>query len=33
MNQNFIVGCEVAKALDPDDNPGLGINIGLNYIF
>lgn len=33
MNQNFIVSCEVAKALDPDDNPGLGVNIGLNYIF
>ena len=33
MNQNFIVGCEVAKPLDPDDNPGLGVNIGLNYIF
>lgn len=33
MNQNFIVSAEVAKALDPDDNPGLGVNIGLNYIF
>ena len=33
MNQNFIVSCEVAKALDPDDNPGMGVNIGLNYIF
>lgn len=33
MNQNFIVGAEVGKPLDPDDNPGLGVNIGLNYIF
>lgn len=33
MNQNFIVGVEVGKALNPDDNPGLGVNIGLNYIF
>lgn len=33
MNQNFIVSCEVGKALDPDDNPGIGMNIGLNYIF
>ena len=33
MNQNFIVGCEVAKPFDKDDNPGLGVNIGLNYIF
>ena len=33
MNQNFIVSCEVAKCLAEEDNPGLGVNIGLNYIF
>lgn len=33
MNQNFIVGVEVGKCLNPEDNPGLGVNIGLNHIF
>ena len=33
MNQNFIVGIEAAKPFDKDDNPGIGMNIGLNYIF
>lgn len=33
MNKNFIICFEAAKAFNPNDNPGLGINIGLNYIF
>lgn len=33
MNQNFIVGIEAAKPFNEDDNPGIGMNIGLNYIF
>jgi len=33
MNQNFIVSCEVAKPFHKEDNPGMGVNIGLNYIF
>lgn len=43
MNQNFIVGIEAAKPFNKDDNckidkdgnlkTGMGMNIGLNYIF
>lgn len=33
MNRNFIVSCEVAKPFHKEDNPGMGVNIGLNYIF
>ena len=33
MNQNFNVGFEFAKCFDKNDNTGLGIRIGLNYIF
>ncbi|MBQ6014725.1 MAG: BamA/TamA family outer membrane protein [Bacteroidales bacterium] len=33
MNQNFNINFEFGKCLDPNDGTGLGINIGLNYIF
>jgi len=33
MNQNFNVNFEFGKCFDPNDGAGLGINIGLNYIF
>ena len=33
MNQNFNINFEFGKCLDPNDGVGLGINIGLNYIF
>ncbi len=33
MNQNFNVGFEFAKCFDKNDGTGLGIRIGLNYIF
>lgn len=33
MNQNFNVNFEFGKCLDPNDGTGLGINVGLNYIF
>ncbi len=33
MNQNFNINFELGKCLDKNDGEGLGINIGLNYIF
>ena len=33
MNQNFNIAFEFGKCLDPNDGQGLGINVGLNYIF
>ena len=33
MNQNFNVSIELGKSLSKEDNKGLGISIGLNYIF
>ena len=33
MNQNFNINFEFGKCFDPNDGTGLGINIGLNYIF
>ena len=33
MNQNFNINFEFGKCFDPNDGQGLGINIGLNYIF
>ncbi len=33
MNQNFNVNFEFGKCFDKNDGTGLGINIGLNYIF
>ena len=33
MNQNFNINFEFGKCFDPNDGKGLGINIGLNYIF
>ncbi len=33
MNQNFNINFEFGKCLDPNDGAGMGINIGLNYIF
>ena len=33
MNQNFNVSFELGKSLRKEDNKGLGISIGLNYIF
>ena len=33
MNQNFNINFEFGKCFDPNDGRGLGINIGLNYIF
>ena len=33
MNQNFNINFEFGKCFDPNDGSGLGINIGLNYIF
>ena len=33
MNQNFVIAVEAAKAFNANDNPGLGMRIGLNYIF
>ena len=33
MNQNFNINFEFGKCLDKNDGTGLGINIGLNYIF
>lgn len=33
MNQNFIISAELAKPFQKQDNPGMGVNIGLNYIF
>ena len=33
MNQNFNINFEVGKCLDKNDGTGLGINVGLNYIF
>ena len=33
MNQNFNINFEFGKCLDKNDGEGLGINIGLNYIF
>lgn len=33
MNQNFNINFEVGKCFDKNDGDGLGINVGLNYIF
>ena len=33
MNQNFNINFEFGKCFDSNDGKGLGINIGLNYIF
>ena len=33
MNQNFNINFEFGKCLDKNDGTGLGINVGLNYIF
>ena len=33
MNQNFNINFEFGKCFDKNDGEGLGINIGLNYIF
>jgi len=33
MNQNFNINFEVGKCFDPNDGVGLGINVGLGYIF
>lgn len=33
MNQNFNINFEFGKCLDRNDGAGLGINVGLNYIF
>lgn len=33
MNQNFNINFEFGKCLDRNDGTGLGINVGLNYIF
>ena len=33
MNQNFNISFEVGKCLNRNDGSGLGINVGLNYIF
>lgn len=33
MNQNFNINFELGKCLDSNDGTGLGINVGLNYIF
>ncbi|MBR5076427.1 MAG: BamA/TamA family outer membrane protein [Bacteroidales bacterium] len=33
MNQNFNINFEFGKCFDPNDGTGLGMNIGLNYIF
>ena len=33
MNQNFNINFEFGKCFDPNDGKGLGINVGLNYIF
>ena len=33
MNQNFNINFEFGKCFDPNDGTGLGINIGLNFIF
>ena len=33
MNQNFNINFEFGKCFDKNDGAGLGINIGLNYIF
>ena len=33
MNQNFNINFEFGKCFDKNDGTGLGINIGLNYIF
>lgn len=33
MNQNFNINFEFGKCFDKNDGEGLGINVGLNYIF
>jgi hypothetical protein len=33
MNQNFNIGVELAKCFSKNDGKGLGIRIGLSYIF
>ena len=33
MNQNFNINFELGKCFDKNDGEGLGINVGLNYIF
>ena len=33
MNENFVVSCDVGKALNEQDNDGLGVYIALNYLF
>ena len=33
MNQNFNISFELGKCLNRNDGTGLGINVGLNYIF
>ena len=33
MNQNFNINFEFGKCFDANDGKGLGINVGLNYIF
>ncbi len=33
MNENFIISCDLGKALNEQDNSGLGVYICLNYLF
>ncbi len=33
MNENFVISCDAGKALNKQDNDGLGVYINLNYLF